>query len=108
MGNKNYPVIDIKETGHNIKTLMISQGYSVKDVQNYLGLGTPQGIYHWFEGKSLPSLDNLYALSELFTVPMDTLISGNRKASFISIRYDIPNIIYFYYAMILMLQFGRS
>ncbi len=61
---RRYPVIDIAKTGKNIKRIMKNQGYTVKDVQRFLGLGTPQGIYHWFDGRCLPTLDNLYALSE--------------------------------------------
>ena len=32
--------------------------------------------YHWLDGQSLPSLDNLYALSKMLGVPMDRLIIG--------------------------------
>ena len=30
-------------------------------------------------GSSLPTVDNLYALSELFQLPVDELLCGNRK-----------------------------
>lgn len=76
-----YPVLDMVKTGQNIKRIMQARGLTVKDVQGFLELGTPQGIYHWFDGKSIPSLDNLYALSELFRLPMDALLIGNRKYS---------------------------
>ena len=34
----------------------------------------------WSEpGRSLPTIDNVYALSELFKVPMDQIICGNRE-----------------------------
>ena len=39
---------------------------TVKAVQQFLGLGSAQSIYHWLNGISLPTIDNLYALSELF------------------------------------------
>ena len=58
---------------------MQARGLTVKDIQEFLGLGTPQGIYHWFDGRSMPTLDNLYALSELFQLPVDALLIGNRK-----------------------------
>ena len=106
MRNTSYPIIDLRETGQNIKKHMIASGYTVKDIQNFLGLGTPQGIYHWFEGKSLPALDNLYALSELFSVPMDTLIKGNRRYSSVAISRRFPNKICVYYENLLMLQTG--
>ena len=31
------------------------------------------------DGKSMPTIDNLYALSELLQVPMDMLVVGNRR-----------------------------
>lgn len=52
-------------------------GVSVEDLRSILKIGTVQSIYHWIEGKSFPSLDNLYALSVLFNVPVDALLCGN-------------------------------
>ena len=75
----DFPQIDIYRTGQNIKKIMQSQNLTVKDIQGYLGFSASQSIYHWFEGRSLPSLDNLYALSALFCVPMDALVCGNGR-----------------------------
>ena len=74
-----YPVIDIGKTGQNIKRIMWLRGLSVKDVQEFLGLSTPQSIYHWFDGRNLPTIDNLYALSQLFRVSVDAMLVGDRK-----------------------------
>lgn len=76
---RKYPVVDLKRTGQNIKCIMQLKGFSVKDVQDYLELSTPQSIYHWFDGRNLPTIDNLYALSELFQIPVDAMLVGNRK-----------------------------
>lgn len=76
---RKYPVVDLKRTGQNIKRIMQLKGFSVKDVQDYLELSTPQSIYHWFDGRNLPTIDNLYALSELFQIPVDAMLVGNRK-----------------------------
>ena len=73
------PVINKKETGVKIRRIMDEKGFSVKDVQGYLGLGSVQSVYHWLNGISMPTIDNLYALSELFKVPIDGMIYGNRK-----------------------------
>ncbi len=73
-----YPIIDKRETGINIRRIMDQHKLTVKDVQQFLGLGSAQSIYHWLNGISLPTIDNLYALSELFQVPMDDLICGSR------------------------------
>ena len=76
---RKYPVVDLERTGQNIKRIMQLKGLSVKDVQDFLELSTPQSIYHWFDGRNLPTIDNLYALSELFQVPVDAMLVGNRK-----------------------------
>ncbi|MBQ9062063.1 MAG: helix-turn-helix transcriptional regulator [Eubacterium sp.] len=73
-----YPTIDKVKTGQNLKILLQERGITVKDVQDYLGLACVQGIYHWLDGRSLPTVDNLYALSELLLVPVDHLLVGNR------------------------------
>lgn len=72
------PMIDKKETGIQLRKIMDQYGVSVKDVQKYLGLGSVQSVYHWLNGISMPTVDNLYALSELFQVSMDELVCGNR------------------------------
>jgi len=75
--NKICPAINSKATGQNIKNLMRARGLVVKDVQEYLKLVSPQSIYHWFEGRSVPSVDNVYALSRLLNVSMDAIICGD-------------------------------
>jgi len=77
-----YPTIDVDRTGHRIRQVMLRKGFSVRDIQKYLGLVTPQSIYHWFSGRNMPTIDNLYALSELFEVPVDELLCGNRKLNY--------------------------
>ena len=74
-----YPVIDKTKTGAKIKQLMELNGYTVKDIQKYLNLCCVQSIYHWLDGKALPSIDNLYALSDLFDVSIDEMICGNKN-----------------------------
>ncbi len=74
-----YPTIDMKATGMCIRRIMSQRKFTVKDVQKYLNLSSVQSIYHWFNGKSVPTVDNLYALSELFQLPVDAMLVGNRK-----------------------------
>ena len=73
-----FPLINKRETGVNLRRIMDIRGISVKEVQQYLELGSVQSIYHWINGISMPSIDNLYALSELFKVPIDAIVRGNR------------------------------
>ena len=37
--------IDMIETGKRLKEFALRNGYSVKDVQQYLGLSCPQPVY---------------------------------------------------------------
>ncbi len=76
---KGFPTIDKVKTGKRIRSIMNSLGLTVIDVQKYMGFSTQQAVYHWLNGRSIPSLDNMYALSELFKVPVDQIICGNRK-----------------------------
>lgn len=74
-----FPTIDRQRTGERIRKIMKQQNITVKQIQEYLNLSCVQGIYHWLDGTSMPTIDNLYALSELFEVTMDYLVCGNRK-----------------------------
>ncbi len=74
-----YPIIDMKATGRNIRRIMQRRGLSVNDIKEFLGLSSVQSIYHWVEGRSIPTVDHLYALSELFSVSIDLIIIGNRN-----------------------------
>lgn len=79
-GNRaDYPVIDKIQTGERIRQLMRENSLTVKDIKEYLALASVQGIYLWLNGSTVPSIDNLYALSELFQVPMDEIVCGSRK-----------------------------
>ena len=69
-----FPVIDPVATGANICQLRKDRGLTVRDLQHYFGFEEPQAIYKWQRGQSLPSVDNLYALSALLQVPMNEII----------------------------------
>lgn len=71
---KGYPVIDMAATGDNIKRLRLERGLTVRDLQKYFGFEEPQAIYKWQRGQSLPTVDNLYALGNLFEVSMDKIL----------------------------------
>lgn len=80
-----YPYINLELTGSNIKAKIEAAGYTVKNIQEYLHLSCPQPIYRWFSGKILPSVDHLYALSQLLGVHMEEMIVS-RPCVFISFR----------------------
>ena len=84
-----FPLINKRETGVNLRRIMDLRGITTKDVQEYLGLGCVQSVYRWLEGISMPTIDNLYALSELFQVPIDEIVCGNRAPIVPRIRLDV-------------------
>jgi len=69
-----FPVIDMAATGSVIKALREQNGYSVQDVQEYFGFDQPQAIYKWQRGETLPTVDNLYALSTLLGAPIKDIL----------------------------------
>ena len=69
-----YPVIDMRATGTHIKELMTARELSVQDVQEAMGLASPQAVYRWLCGSNMPSVDNLYALSRYLDTSMDDMI----------------------------------
>ena len=87
MHQKHFPVIDMVETGKNIMRLREERGMTVRDLQAYFGFEEPQAIYKWQRGKSLPTVDNLYALGALLDVPMeDILVPANAKSNIIMLE----------------------
>lgn len=70
----DFPVIDVKATGLNLKGLLAGKGVSVKTLVGFLGLSDKSGVYKWFRGETLPTLDNLLALSVLLNMPMNDLL----------------------------------
>ena len=75
-----FPTINLRETGVNLHRIMDKRGITPKDIKEYLNLGSIQTVYNWCNGLNMPTIDNLYALSQFFRVPIDDIIRGNRKA----------------------------
>ena len=69
-----FPVIDLAATGANIARLRQERGFTVRDLQKFFGFEEPQAIYKWQHGESLPTVDNLVALSAIFAVPIDAIL----------------------------------
>jgi len=74
MDVRMFPVIDPVATGENIVRLRKQRGLTVRDLQHWFGFEEPQAIYKWQKGKSLPTVDNLYALGALLDVPMEEIL----------------------------------
>ena len=68
------PVIDMQATGMNIKKIIKDKGFKISDVQVRCGFNTPQAIFKWLRGDSMPSIDNLVILADMFDIPIDRII----------------------------------
>jgi transcriptional regulator with XRE-family HTH domain len=91
MQNYNYPNIDMQRTGALLKKKVEEAGFTVKELQEKLRLSCPQPIYRWFKGKVLPSINHLYALSQLLHVHMEELLVPESQMDImINIRRSVP------------------
>ena len=74
---RNIPTINLALTGARITAMREAAGLSVKDLQKIFGFNSPQAIYKWQRGVSLPSVDNLVILAKVLNVRMDDIIVLN-------------------------------
>ena len=73
------PTIDMIATGTNIKRLMMTNHMTVANILAVFGFATPQAIYKWLRGDSLPTIDNLVILADIFGVTMDEIVIVRRN-----------------------------
>lgn len=87
----NYPVLDLKATGERINQLRKDNNLRVIDVAEYMGFESTQAVYKWQRGESLPTVDNLYALSRLLHTSVDDILIGEKE------RDDEPSLSFSFY-----------
>ena len=68
------PVIDMTLTGRNIDRLRREAGMTVRQLQAVFGFSTPQAIYKWQRGDTMPTLDNIVALAAVFGVTVEDIL----------------------------------
>ncbi|MBQ2953345.1 MAG: helix-turn-helix transcriptional regulator [Clostridia bacterium] len=68
------PVVNMRLTGERISALRQARGLTVRQLQRMLGFATPQAIYKWQHGETLPTIDNLVALSAILNVPIEEIL----------------------------------
>ena len=78
------PVVDMAATGRNINMLRKNAGLTVKELQDILGFNTPQAIYKWFNGTSLPTIDNLVILAAALDVTIDEIVAVQKQPDTVS------------------------
>lgn len=75
----NYPVLSMKATGARIKELRKLHHLKVEEIADFMGFESVQAVYKWQRGDSLPSVDNLYALSRLFGTSVDDILRSEEE-----------------------------
>ena len=70
----NIPTINMIKTGERITQLRKESGLSVRELQEIFRFATPQAIYKWQQGVTLPAIDNLVVLATLFNVNVDDIL----------------------------------
>ena len=77
----DYPVLDTVAIGARIKRLRKDHHLTVGDVARFMGFESEQAVYKWQRGESLPTVDNLFALSRLFDTSVDHILTGDKEES---------------------------
>jgi DNA-binding XRE family transcriptional regulator len=67
-------MIDIKRVGENIKTYRNHSGMTQDELAAKIFV-TRQAISNREKKNAMPSIDNVVSLAELFSVPIETLLS---------------------------------
>lgn len=65
--------VNLIKTGERIQQLRTERGLTAKQITDALGL-THHSYYKWVWGKSVPSVDNLVMLADIFGVAVDDII----------------------------------
>ena len=70
----NYPVINTVATGKRIRELRKKNNLKIEDICEFMGFESVQAIYKWQRGETMPSVDNLFALSKLFGITIEDIL----------------------------------
>lgn len=66
--------INMEATGANIKRLVRDRGYSMEEIMTITGVSTPQAVYKWYSGKSIPGIETLLVLSKVLGISVTRLL----------------------------------
>ena len=62
----------------NIKNMMKARQMTTADIQKACGFGTPQAIFKWMRGDTMPTIDNMLIIADMFGVTMDDIVIVNK------------------------------
>lgn len=72
------PKVDMMQTGERIAELRLKNNMTVKDLQELFEFNTPQAIYKWMRGETMPTVDNLVILAYAFHVSIADIVVVTR------------------------------
>ena len=64
-----------KQTGMQIRQMIIDRGITVTQIQNWLEIDSCQAVYKWLHGVNLPSVSHLHGLSQILGVKIDEILA---------------------------------
>lgn len=67
--------ISKKQTGMQIRQMMMDRGITVTQIQNWLEIDSCQAVYKWLHGVNLPSVSHLNGLSQIMGVKIDEILA---------------------------------
>lgn len=73
------PTINMQATGKKIEKMRQAAGMTVRDLQGVFGFATPQAIYKWQNGMSMPTVDNLVILAAVFGCRIDDILIVDKR-----------------------------
>ena len=74
-GIKKIRKISKKQTGMQIRQMIIDRGITVTQIQNWLEIDSCQAVYKWLHGVNLPSVSHLHGLSQILGVKIDEILA---------------------------------
>ena len=72
------PVIDMAATGRNIRNLRVAAGMTIRDIQDACGVSAA-AVNKCQNGQTVPTIDNMVILAEIWNVRIDDIVVTERK-----------------------------
>ncbi len=65
--------LDEKIVARNVRRMIAESTLTKEDIADLLDV-TPRLVYYWQKGEKVPNMQNLYGLSQLFKVSMESIL----------------------------------
>ena len=65
--------LDEKIVARNVRRMIAESTLTKEDIADLLDV-TPRLVYYWQNGERVPNIQNLYGLSQLFKVSMESIL----------------------------------